>query len=151
MRIYSPAIMALSTSVSCCTARECLNPNAVLTAGQECWQDLIRDPNKKKFSRSRQEEPIMRLRRLADRPGRPPGAKTIGTVLRAACGGAVLTALTALPALADTVIHLGHVETVPAIVKIWQQAASDFESQHPGVKVKLDYLENEAYKAKLPT
>src|SRR5204863_8750919 len=39
----------------------------------------------------------------------------------------------------------------PATVKIWRQAASDFESQHPGVKVKVDYLENEAYKAKLPT
>ena len=77
--------------------------------------------------------------------------QVIGKLLRAACGGAALTLLMALPALADTTIHLAHVETNPEAVKIWQKAASDFESQHPGVKVKIDYLENEAYKAKLPT
>ena len=68
--------------------------------------------------------------------------QVIGKLLRAACGGAALTVLMALPALAETTIRLAHVETNPATVKIWQQAASDFESQHPGVKVKVDSLEN---------
>ena len=30
-------------------------------------------------------------------------------------------------------------------------AAHEFEKVHPGVKVQFDYLENEAFKAKLPT
>ena len=34
---------------------------------------------------------------------------------------------------------------------MWQQAAKDFAAEHPGVKVDVQYLENEAYKAKLPT
>jgi raffinose/stachyose/melibiose transport system substrate-binding protein len=34
---------------------------------------------------------------------------------------------------------------------IWQESAKEFESSHPGVKVEFDYLENEAFKAKLPT
>ena len=75
----------------------------------------------------------------------------IGKVLGTACAGAALAMLMAMPAWAETTIHLAHVETNPEAVKIWQKAASDFESQHPGVKVKIDYLENEAYKAKLPT
>ena len=34
---------------------------------------------------------------------------------------------------------------------LWQQIAEDYNKTHPGVKVVVEYLENEAYKAKLPT
>ena len=34
---------------------------------------------------------------------------------------------------------------------LWEQAAKDFAAEHPGVTVDVQYLENEAYKAKLPT
>ena len=34
---------------------------------------------------------------------------------------------------------------------LWDQIAKDYEAGHPGVKVQFKYLENEAFKAKLPT
>ncbi|HKH28369.1 MAG TPA: extracellular solute-binding protein, partial [Sphingomicrobium sp.] len=51
---------------------------------------------------------------------------------------------------ADTIKWL-HVEVNPAQVAIWNEAARAFEAKHPGVKVEPQYLENEAYKAKLTT
>ena len=44
-----------------------------------------------------------------------------------------------------------HIEVNPAQVKIWEEVARAFEAAHPGVKVEMQFLENEAYKAKLPT
>lgn len=52
---------------------------------------------------------------------------------------------------AKTVITILHVETDPRAVGIWNQIAADYEKTHPDVVVKFQYLENEAYKAKLPT
>ena len=54
-------------------------------------------------------------------------------------------------ASAETVIKILHIQSNPKIREIWQQAAQKFESAHAGVKVQFDYLENEAFKAKLPT
>ena len=51
----------------------------------------------------------------------------------------------------ETVIRILHIQSNPKIRAIWQEAAQQYESAHPGVKVQLDYLENEAFKAKLPT
>jgi raffinose/stachyose/melibiose transport system substrate-binding protein len=34
---------------------------------------------------------------------------------------------------------------------LWEQIAENYNATHPGVKVTVEYLENEAYKAKLPT
>jgi raffinose/stachyose/melibiose transport system substrate-binding protein len=51
----------------------------------------------------------------------------------------------------ETVIKILHIQSNPQIRAIWQEAAQKFESAHPGFKVQFDYLENEAYKAKLPT
>ena len=50
---------------------------------------------------------------------------------------------------ADTIKWL-HVEVNLKQVAIWKEAARAFEAKHPGVKVEPQYLENEAYKAKLP-
>ena len=36
-------------------------------------------------------------------------------------------------------------------MKIWEEVARGFEAKNPGVKVEMQFLENEAYKAKLPT
>ena len=55
------------------------------------------------------------------------------------------------PASAETVIKILHIQSNPKIREIWQQAAQKFESSHAGIKVQFDYLENEAFKAKLPT
>jgi raffinose/stachyose/melibiose transport system substrate-binding protein len=65
-------------------------------------------------------------------------------------GSACLVALAA-PALADTTVTVLHVSDSLATQKIWAEAASDYNASHRGVKVEFKYLENEAFKAKLPT
>jgi raffinose/stachyose/melibiose transport system substrate-binding protein len=52
---------------------------------------------------------------------------------------------------ADTTIRWLHLELNPRILKIWNDAAAEFQAAHPGVDVRLQFLENEAFKAKLPT
>jgi raffinose/stachyose/melibiose transport system substrate-binding protein len=52
---------------------------------------------------------------------------------------------------AETVIKVLHIQKLPKVLEIWKEAAQKFETAHPGVKVEFDYLENEAFKAKLPT
>ncbi|GMO22005.1 extracellular solute-binding protein [Bradyrhizobium sp. TM233] len=54
-------------------------------------------------------------------------------------------------AAADTIVKWLHIEANPAQVKIWEEVARAYETSHPGVKVEMQFLENEAYKAKLPT
>src|SRR4030081_2147623 len=54
-------------------------------------------------------------------------------------------------ARSETVVKILHLQSNAQIRAIWQEAAQKFESTHPGVKVQFDYLENEAFKAKLPT
>ncbi|WP_438751072.1 ABC transporter substrate-binding protein [Pararhizobium sp. O133] len=68
---------------------------------------------------------------------------------------AAATALTSLlgvqTAAAQTVVKWMHVETVPAYIEAWEGIAKDYETQHPDVDIQLQFLENEAFKAKLPT
>ena len=54
-------------------------------------------------------------------------------------------------ARADETIRWLYIEVNPAQVAVWKDAAQQFEAAHPGVKVDMQYLENEAYKAKLTT
>jgi raffinose/stachyose/melibiose transport system substrate-binding protein len=54
-------------------------------------------------------------------------------------------------ASAETTIKILHLQKLPKAIAIWQDAAKEYEKTHPGVKVEFDYLENEAFKAKLPT
>ncbi|HTH99626.1 MAG TPA: extracellular solute-binding protein [Acidisoma sp.] len=70
----------------------------------------------------------------------------IGTVSLAA----MLLATTAV-VQAHTVIKIVHEETNPTEVALWKRIAADYEKLHPDVTVTYQYLENEAYKAKLPT
>jgi raffinose/stachyose/melibiose transport system substrate-binding protein len=59
--------------------------------------------------------------------------------------------LAAAAASAQTVLRWLHIETDPVIGAAYEEVARDFEASHPGVKVVVQLLENEAYKAKLPT
>ena len=59
--------------------------------------------------------------------------------------------LTAGATAAQTTVRWLHIEVNPAQVKIWEEVARAFEAKNPGVKVEMQFLENEAYKAKLPT
>jgi raffinose/stachyose/melibiose transport system substrate-binding protein len=55
------------------------------------------------------------------------------------------------PAFADTQVTVLHVSDNAAQRAIWDQIAKDYNAAHPGVNVQFKYLENEAFKAKLPT
>jgi raffinose/stachyose/melibiose transport system substrate-binding protein len=62
-----------------------------------------------------------------------------------------LCGLLSLSASAETTIKILHLQKLPRVLEIWHEAADQYEKAHPGVKVEFDYLENEAFKAKLPT
>ncbi|MEX6505205.1 extracellular solute-binding protein [Jiella sp. M17.18] len=75
---------------------------------------------------------------------------------RLARGAAVCCFLLAAPfaaatAQAETTVRLMHVEANPNYVDIWRKLADAYEKSHPDVKIDLEFLENEAFKAKLPT
>ncbi len=52
---------------------------------------------------------------------------------------------------AATTIRWLHLEVTPQILKIWNDAAAEYHDANPDVEVRLQFLENEAFKAKLPT
>ena len=64
---------------------------------------------------------------------------------------AVCAAAFSAPAFADTTVTILHVSEDKTTQALWEQIAKDYEAAHPGVKVEVKYLENEAFKAKLPT
>jgi raffinose/stachyose/melibiose transport system substrate-binding protein len=66
----------------------------------------------------------------------------------AAAAGAMLFSSVAM---ADTTIHILHLQTDPAIIQLWSQIGHDYEAANPGVKIDWQFLENEALKAKIPT
>ncbi|RBP16119.1 carbohydrate ABC transporter substrate-binding protein (CUT1 family) [Roseiarcus fermentans] len=55
------------------------------------------------------------------------------------------------PAFADTNVTVLHVSENPAQRGLWEKIAADYNASHKGVNVQMKYLENEAFKAKLPT
>jgi raffinose/stachyose/melibiose transport system substrate-binding protein len=63
----------------------------------------------------------------------------------------VLLALGCSTALAQTTVTMMHVEQGAPTMAAWEKIAADFEAVNPGVDVQIQYLENEAFKAKLPT
>jgi raffinose/stachyose/melibiose transport system substrate-binding protein len=66
-------------------------------------------------------------------------------------GAAVGLALSASTSLADTTVKWLHLNTDPDVGAAWGEIVKNFEASHPGVKVEMQFLENEAFKAKLPT
>lgn len=71
--------------------------------------------------------------------------------LRTLAFAAAVSTLASGAATAQTTVKWLHIEQNPVQVKIWEEVARRFEAKHPGVKVEMQFLENEAYKAKLPT
>jgi raffinose/stachyose/melibiose transport system substrate-binding protein len=65
--------------------------------------------------------------------------------------GAVCAAAFCAPAFADTTVTMLHVSEDKTTQALWAEIAKDYEAAHPGVKIEVKYLENEAFKAKLPT
>ena len=61
-------------------------------------------------------------------------------------------AASALPApAAEVIVKVLHVEQNPQATAFWQEIARKYMAGHPGVRIELQYLENEAYKRKLTT
>ena len=67
-----------------------------------------------------------------------------------ALASACLLAL-GVAARADTTITILHVNEVAPAKALWDKIAADYNASHKGVTVQFKYLENEAFKAKLPT
>ncbi len=78
----------------------------------------------------------------------PAGAKRL---LAIATATAVALSASMSVASAQTVVKWLHLETVPENLKLWEDIAADYEAQNPDVDIQLQFLENEAFKAKLPT
>jgi raffinose/stachyose/melibiose transport system substrate-binding protein len=64
---------------------------------------------------------------------------------------AVIGLLAILPVQAQTVVKYLNIASIPAEVELMNQAVKEYEAAHPGVKIELPFLENEAFKAKLTT
>lgn len=54
-------------------------------------------------------------------------------------------------AAAETTVHWLHIEQNPEIAAYMEEAARAYEAANPGVTIEMQFLENEAFKAKLPT
>lgn len=65
--------------------------------------------------------------------------------------GAVALASSIGAASAVDTIKWMHLETNPANLQVWKDIAAAYEKTHPDVKIQFQFLENEAFKAKLPT
>lgn len=63
---------------------------------------------------------------------------------------AVLT-FSSLSAFADTTVDWLHIEAVAGNVEIMENAAREYEALNPDITINMQFLENEAYKAKLTT
>lgn len=73
-------------------------------------------------------------------------------LLRGVAAGAMVVGLlaSASSAMAATIKWL-HLETNPERLAAMEEIAKTYSDQHPGTSVELQFLENEAFKAKLPT
>ncbi|MBX5040214.1 extracellular solute-binding protein [Rhizobium lentis] len=67
----------------------------------------------------------------------------------AAAAGMLL--LGAGAASATTVVKWLHLELDPKFVAAWEDIVKKYEAHHPDVDIQMQFLENEAFKAKLPT
>jgi len=79
------------------------------------------------------------------------GASLSGRLVSFATTTSIALMLGAASASAATVVKWMHVELDPKSVAVWEEIANEYEAKHPDVDVQLQFLENEAFKAKLPT
>lgn len=74
--------------------------------------------------------------------------KTVKTLISAV---ALTAGISAVAQAADTVVRHLHLNNDPRIPAMWEEFAKEFEAKNPGVDIQIEFLENEAFKAKLPT
>lgn len=61
------------------------------------------------------------------------------------------TLLSANVTVAQTEVRWMHIEQNPAFVSVWEEIAATYNAENPDVKVVMSFLENEAFKSRLPT
>lgn len=71
------------------------------------------------------------------------------TLALASTSAAMALGLTTSASAVD--INWLHLEISEKTVAIWRSIADEFEATHPGVNIEMQFLENESYKAKLPS
>lgn len=76
-----------------------------------------------------------------------PKGHNVNTLLVTTALGLALSAF----ADAQTTVRMMHIETDPDVLDIWNDIAQDFEKKNPEIEIKIEFLENEAFKAKLTT
>ncbi|WP_425646417.1 ABC transporter substrate-binding protein [Agrobacterium leguminum] len=79
------------------------------------------------------------------------GASLSGRRIAFAATTSIALMFGAASASAATVVKWMHVELDPKSVAVWEEIAKEYEAKHPDVDIQLQFLENEAFKAKLPT
>jgi raffinose/stachyose/melibiose transport system substrate-binding protein len=79
------------------------------------------------------------------------GASLSGRRIAFAATTSIALMLGAASASAATAVKWMHVELDPKSVAVWEEIAKEYEAKHPDVDIQLQFLENEAFKAKLPT
>jgi raffinose/stachyose/melibiose transport system substrate-binding protein len=79
------------------------------------------------------------------------GLKISTKFLKAALLSSAVTSFLSHAAMAETVVKWLHPEAQPKVVAVWRGIADAFEKEHPGIKIQMQFLENQAFKAKLPT
>lgn len=72
-----------------------------------------------------------------------------GIASAAFAAGALLASVASYAA--DVNVRLVHVDANPDTGVLYNEIARRYEASHPGVKVEIQYLENESYKKKLTT
>ena len=64
---------------------------------------------------------------------------------------AMLSVAAIFPAAAQETIDWMHIASIPEEVAIMEAAAREYEAANPGITINMQFLENEAFKAKLTT
>lgn len=64
---------------------------------------------------------------------------------------AMLSVAAIFPAAAQEVVDWLHIASIPEEVALMEAAVAEYEAAHPDVKINMQFLENEAFKAKLTT
>jgi len=72
-------------------------------------------------------------------------------VARAVAGAAIISGLALSSAAAQTKVRWLYVELNPGVLEYWKEVVQDYEKANPGTKIEMQFLENESFKAKLPT
>lgn len=67
------------------------------------------------------------------------GANLSGKLMSYAATASIALALSTASALATTTVKWLHVELDPKAVAVWEEIARDYESQHPDVKIELQF------------